>query len=624
MPTLVTPSVSGSPTATVATPGTGIPGSGAVSAELDLGSQVANRYRIEGVLGVGGMGIVYRANDEVLNVPLALKVLRPEIAQDSEFLERFRNELVLARQVTHRNVVRIHDIGEHHGMSFMTMDLVEGRSLQSLIKEQGKLSLETTVSIVRQIADALDEAHRQEVVHRDLKPANILIDDRGKAYVTDFGVARSLAGSGMTRTGEVLGTPDYLSPEQAKGEKVDGRSDLYTLGLMFVEMLSGKLPFPGGTVFEILAQRISGNMRSLDELGVEVPEPYVEVIERCVAKDASERYQTAADLMAALDAIERPGHRTQRQERQQRIGLMAVAGLIALLTGVFLLPRLFAPPTESTANVPAGSSVAGSPADAATDAEALPDLPPVPTLGEIRHAVAVLPFAAADEQQWAAYGLAQALTDHLATSPELRLVESERVFKGLHDLGLDQGRLRDDQLRRLLDLLGADQLVLGNLESGAGGWTVPGLELVSLQDGQLQRAGLAPPANPASLSEQRQALGDALAEGFEVLLGAASLDATPSFPASSEANQSYGEALQLLATGDRQASAPATRIGAGRGMRAMERHAVAVMITCADPRSRTTALTAGRGADSWRACRQAREASPTTPPGSTWLRKLPR
>jgi serine/threonine protein kinase len=186
-------------------------------------------------------------------------------------------------------VVRIHDLGVHEGMPFMTMDLIAGRSLREVLLAEGHIDVERSLTIVRQVAEALREAHRQGVVHRDLKPGNILLDEEGEVYVTDFGVARSLDRQGLTRTGEVLGTPDYLAPEQARGEKVDGRSDLYALGLIWFEMLSGERPFHGGSLLEVLAQHMSGRTRTLRDVGVAVPPAVDAVIRRCLAVDPKDR-----------------------------------------------------------------------------------------------------------------------------------------------------------------------------------------------------------------------------------------------------------------------------------------------------------------------------------------------
>ena len=199
---------------------------------LAPGARVAGRYRIVELCGVGGMGLVYRADDEELSLPVALKVLRPELSADPSLLDRFRRELVLGRQVSHPNVVRIHDIGQDGDLHFLTMDYVEGRSLRQWMEERGRMDEATAVSILRAVTEALAVAHRAGVIHRDLKPSNILIDASERPHVSDFGLARSLAASGLTRAGTVMGTPDYLSPEQARGEPVDARTDLYALGII--------------------------------------------------------------------------------------------------------------------------------------------------------------------------------------------------------------------------------------------------------------------------------------------------------------------------------------------------------------------------------------------------------
>src|SRR5690606_28560028 len=197
--------------------------------EQNYGLVLADRFRVEGLLGMGGMGVVYRAHDTRLDVPVALKMLRPELATNSQAFDRFRQELLLARQVSSPHVVRIHDIAEHEGRWLISMDLVEGQSLEKLIDQRGRLPVDEAMGLLRQIAEGLDAAHRRGVVHRDLKPANVLVDRDGNAYISDFGVARSLGASGLTHSGTVVGTPEYLSPEQARAERADQRSDLYSL-----------------------------------------------------------------------------------------------------------------------------------------------------------------------------------------------------------------------------------------------------------------------------------------------------------------------------------------------------------------------------------------------------------
>jgi eukaryotic-like serine/threonine-protein kinase len=265
-------------------------------------TRVAGRYRIVSIAGVGGMGVVYRARDEELGVDAAIKVLRRDLGSDPRVIERFRGELVLARQVSHKNVVRLHDIGEHEGIRFLTMDYVEGRSLREILENDGPFPLDRAVSIVRQVAEGLAAAHEKGIVHRDLKPGNILIDADGNAFITDFGVARSLEKSGITRAGAIVGTPDYLSPEQVSGDPVDGRTDLYALGIVFYEMLSGRLPFSGESQAEMLAQRIAGRPRDLKEAGVSAPAWVRGVLRRCLERSPARRYQSARELIEDLDS----------------------------------------------------------------------------------------------------------------------------------------------------------------------------------------------------------------------------------------------------------------------------------------------------------------------------------
>src|SRR5580704_11829863 len=205
----------------------------AAKGALEPGFLLAERFEIIALLGQGGMGAVYKARDNELERLVAIKLIRPELASHPEILRRFKQELILAREVTHRNVIRIFDLGQAQGIKFITMEFVEGRDLRGIIHEKGKLSVDEAVPIILQIATALDAAHTAGVVHRDLKPQNVMSDKDGRVYVMDFGIARSLESQGMTQTGALMGTPEYMSPEQAKGEKVDARSDLFALGIIF-------------------------------------------------------------------------------------------------------------------------------------------------------------------------------------------------------------------------------------------------------------------------------------------------------------------------------------------------------------------------------------------------------
>lgn len=300
-----------------------------ISRTFAAGTVLAGRYEIVSLVGAGAMGIVYKAHDQELKVDVALKVLRSDLATDPRFVERFRRELLLARQVVHRNVVRIYDISESDGVRFLTMTFVEGESLLDLLERDGPVAVERATQFVQQLADALQHAHDAGVIHRDLKPGNILIGSDGSAYITDFGVARSVGRSELTRAGAVVGTPDYLSPEQVAGDPVDHRGDIYALGLVFYEMLTGKLPFTGDSQEEILAQRLTGRVRDVRHTGRDVPRFVRAAIARCLERQPSRRYQQARELAADLSS--------QSARLSWRPGRKAAAVILAVLGGAATL-----------------------------------------------------------------------------------------------------------------------------------------------------------------------------------------------------------------------------------------------------------------------------------------------
>src|SRR5207248_2507453 len=227
----------------------------AQQAILSPGTVLAQRYEILQILGEGGMGAVYKAMDRELNRPVALKVIRPELAGNKAIIDRFKQELLLAREVTHKNVIRIYDLGEAEGLKFITMEYVEGKDLRTLIHEQTKLAPAEAVEVMQQVCRALEAAHSVGIIHRDLKPQNVMRDKSGRILVMDFGLARTLEGDGMTQTGALVGTMDYMSPEQALGKELDQRSDLFALGLIFYELLTGKMPYKAESVVASLLKR---------------------------------------------------------------------------------------------------------------------------------------------------------------------------------------------------------------------------------------------------------------------------------------------------------------------------------------------------------------------------------
>ena len=245
---------------------------------LEPGTVLGQRYEILAMLGQGGMGAVYKARDRELDRLVALKVIRPELTTNPEILKRFKQELILARQVTHRNVIRIFDLGQADGLKFITMEFLEGQDLRAELKKRGKFSPEDAARIILQISRALEVAHGEGVVHRDLKPQNIMLDANGRAYVMDFGIARSAYLPGMTQTGALIGTPEYMSPEQAKGEQLDERSDLFSLGVIFYELLAGNSPYYSETPLATLWRRMQEKARPLAEIDPTIPKEISDIV----------------------------------------------------------------------------------------------------------------------------------------------------------------------------------------------------------------------------------------------------------------------------------------------------------------------------------------------------------
>jgi serine/threonine protein kinase len=219
---------------------------------LGIGSLFAERYEVLEELGKGGMGVVYRVRDRKLDEEMALKVLKPEIAAHKETIERFKNELKFARRIAHRNVCKMYDLNEGEKILYITMEYVKGEDLKSLIRKKGKFSESEAVAAAKQVCEGLAEAHALGVIHRDLKPQNIMMDEKGGAKVMDFGIARSIEAPGVTQAGMMIGTPDYISPEQAEGDKADQRSDIYSLGAILYEMVTGKHAFEGTSAASLI------------------------------------------------------------------------------------------------------------------------------------------------------------------------------------------------------------------------------------------------------------------------------------------------------------------------------------------------------------------------------------
>jgi serine/threonine-protein kinase len=280
----------------------------ATASRLGPGSVLAGRYEIRQQLGAGGMGVVYRAFDRQLKEPVAIKTLKPELLGDATLLERFKQEIRLARRISHPNVVRTHDLGEADGTYFITMEFVEGTSLDELLKRRGSLPVDVTLAIGRQLCRALEVAHSQGVVHRDIKPQNLVVDAKGFLKVMDFGIARLVEGrqppgEGLTAEGSIIGTPEYMAPEQLMGQAVDGRTDLYAAGVVLFECATGRRLFSGSSFATLLLKQVQDPPPDPRSIVPALPEAFATIILKALAKRPEDRWQTAGEFSQALERV---------------------------------------------------------------------------------------------------------------------------------------------------------------------------------------------------------------------------------------------------------------------------------------------------------------------------------
>jgi eukaryotic-like serine/threonine-protein kinase len=413
-------------------------------ANLRPGSVFGNRYEILRQLGQGGMGAVYQARDRELDRLVAMKVIRPELATRPDILQRFKQELILARQVTHRNVIRIFDLGEADGIKFITMEFIEGQDLKTLVAEKGKPSIEETVSILEQVCLALEAAHSEGVVHRDLKPQNIMVDKQGKVSVMDFGIARSIEFGGMTQTGALIGTPEYMSPEQVQGEKADARSDLFTLGIIFYELLTGVLPYQADTVMGTMIKRTKERARPPAQLNPQLPQFLSDVVAKCLEADPQKRYQSAREIYDDLKAWQagaarralHPVVRWLRYAPRYQKWVAASVIIFLLTSGGYAVRQKL--PFKLSLN--SGAHVE-----------------PV--------SLAILPFRNASGDRamdWLGPSLAEMLRSDVGQSASLRTVSPDRVHQILKDLRLPPNSEFDPgTLGRLAEFTNAQTLVWG-------------------------------------------------------------------------------------------------------------------------------------------------------------------
>jgi tetratricopeptide (TPR) repeat protein/predicted Ser/Thr protein kinase len=406
------------------------------------GTVLAGRYEILTVLGEGGMGAVYKAKDRELNRTVALKVIRPELARNAAIVDRFKQELRLSHQVTHKNVIRIYDLGEGDGVKFITMEFIDGQDLRSLIREKQKFSPEEAVEIMRQVCQALDAAHSVGVIHRDLKPQNIIRDNAGRVLVMDFGLARTIGGDGMTQSGALVGTMEYMSPEQALGQELDQRSDLFALGLIFYELLTGKMPFHAESAIASLLKRTQQRAIPVSEHDAAIPAALSSIVSKCLERDPAVRYQNVSEILTDLEVWQgkraaatikfEPSEKPWGQTIPwQWIGGIFVAIILAV-TAFLMRHTLFGP----------GANTSG------------------PAISLV-----ILPFRNASgdpAMDWLGSSLADMLSTDVGQSSRVRMVSPDRLHQVLRDLHIStKSEVDVATLRRIAEFTNSDTLVYG-------------------------------------------------------------------------------------------------------------------------------------------------------------------
>ncbi len=415
----------------------------ATAAVLNPGDVIGGRYEILQLLGEGGMGAVYKARDRELDRFVALKVIRRDLASNTAIVARFKQELLLAHQVTHKNVIRIYDLTDADGVKFITMEFIEGADLRRILLERGKFTPEEAVETIRQTCFALYAAHAVNVIHRDLKPQNIMRDLQGRTVVMDFGLARLVESDGMTNTGALVGTMEYMSPEQALGRELDQRSDIFALGLVFFELLTGHTPYKADTAIASLLKRSQERAIPAVELDPSIPKGLSDIVAKALERDVKDRYQTVQEILNDLDAWQgkRPVSASVISASLPVRGktlpvwkwaTVALAIVIAV-AGWMLRGRLFSNLGKKTHG-------------------------PVASL-------AILPFhnASGDASlDWLGSSLAEMLSTDVGQSASLRTVSSDRVHQVLRDLHLNPTSQLDPQtLRQLGEFSNAQTLVWG-------------------------------------------------------------------------------------------------------------------------------------------------------------------
>jgi len=321
------------------------------SRDIKIGDLFAGRYQVLEELGKGGMGCVYRVYDTKIEEEVALKLIKPEIAEDDKNIKRFSRELTTARKIIHPNIARLYEILEDQGTTFITMEYIPGEDLKKFLQRAAPLSTGKSLEIAKQICEGLVEAHKSGVIHRDLKPQNIMIDKNGNARIMDFGIARTLESAHLTEPNMIMGTPEYMPPEQAEGREADARSDIYSMGIILYEMLTGRTPFKGDSAVAVLMKHKTEEPVPPSEINAAISEDLNNLILKCIQKDKDKRYQSAAELLIDMTRIKKSINKTdlielepsftgssrRSKKKTAALAFLGSAAVLLIITGYLTL-----------------------------------------------------------------------------------------------------------------------------------------------------------------------------------------------------------------------------------------------------------------------------------------------
>ncbi len=435
--------------------------------ELTTGSVFAGRYQIIEELGEGGMGKVYRAIDKKLNEEVGLKLIRPDLGLNKMTLERFSNELKIARKIVHKNVCRMYHLAEDKGTHYITMEYVPGEDLRAMLKMSKRLEIGTAISIAKQVCAGLAEAHRLGVVHRDLKPGNIMIDKEGSVRIMDFGIARALASKGITEVGMMIGTPEYMSPEQVDGRDVDPLSDIYSLGVILFEMVTGRVPFEGDTPFAVGLKQKSEKPPDPREFNALIPENLSRLILKCLDKARENRCQSAEILLSELTEIEKAAPTGERFTPKRKTILSKK------ITATFSLKNILIP----------GIAIIALALVAGIIWRFLPKKEIIPAPSS-KPSIAIMYFKnnTGDEglDHWRS-ALADLLITDLSQSKYIRVLSGETLYNILDNLNqLEATTYSSEVLREVASRSGTERVLVGNYTRAGDAFRIN----ITIQDGR--------------------------------------------------------------------------------------------------------------------------------------------